>query len=474
MSLFVVRHQHSANRCPAADFETGAGLLNHLSKTNARRHGVRIRGDAVLAAHTLLIIAEADSEDVLHEFLRPFEAAGTVSVESASTCAQVVAGGGCEGIAPALDPAVPALDPEEACEEALDAGLVVHRAHPLNCETPLPALMGGVVMPNARFYIRNHFQIPNLDSATWRLEISGLVERPLSLNLAQLRALPSQSAVVTLECAGNGRAGFEPRVPGEQWGVGAVSTAEWTGVPLTEVLERAGVQRAARDVVFRGTDSGEVEARDGSVHFERSLSIDELTTSGALLAYAMNGEQLPVHHGYPLRLVVPSWYAVASVKWLTQIELIDRPFDGHFQIDRYHIDGEPLSLLQVRALIIEPRPGQPVEPGQVVIRGVAWSGAAPIEQVELSIDGASWQLATLIGERRRHSWQWWERVVRLDSIDGNVVIRARATDLAGRTQPDHPSWNRLGYANNAVQEVHVTVRSPVVSADPAQTQDADR
>ena len=284
MSLFVVRHQHSANRCPAADFETGAGLLNHLSKTNARRHGVRIRGDAVLATHTLLIIAEADSEDVLHEFLRPFEAAGTVSVESASTCAQVVAGGGCEGIAPALDPAVPALDPEEACEEALDAGLVVHRAHPLNCETPLPALMGGVVMPNARFYIRNHFQIPNLDSATWRLEISGLVERPLSLNLAQLRALPSQSAVVTLECAGNGRAGFEPRVPGEQWGVGAVSAAEWTGVPLTEVLERAGVQRAARDVVFRGTDSGKVEARDGSVHFERSLSIDELTTSGALLA----------------------------------------------------------------------------------------------------------------------------------------------------------------------------------------------
>jgi Oxidoreductase molybdopterin binding domain/Mo-co oxidoreductase dimerisation domain len=137
-----------------------------------------------------------------------------------------------------------------------------------------------------------------------------------------------------------------------------------------------------------------------AVHLERSLSIAELGTSGALLAYAMNGEQLPVHHGYPLRLVVPSWYAVAPLKWLTHIEVIDRPFDGHFQIDRYHIDGEPLSLLQVRALIIEPRPGRPVEPGPVVIRGVAWSGAAPIEQVELSIDGASWQPATLIGERR--------------------------------------------------------------------------
>jgi len=336
---------------------------------------------------------------------------------------------------------------------------MIHRAHPLNCETSIPALIGGVVMPNAHFYVRNHFQIPTLDPAVWQLAVGGLVERPLSLSLRDLRGMHAQTQVVTLECAGNGRAGLEPRVPGEQWGVGAVSTAEWTGVPLIEVLERAGVHGGARDVVFRGADSGEVETRDGSVHFERSLSIDELSTSGALLAYAMNGEQLPVHHGYPLRLVVPSWYAVASVKWLTQIELIDRPFDGHFQIDRYHIDGEPLSLLQVRALIIEPRPGQPVEPGEVVIRGVAWSGAAPIAKVELSVDGGSWQSAALSGERRRHSWQWWELAVRLDSTHGNVVIRARATDLAGRTQPDLPSWNRLGYANNAIQEIRVTVRS---------------
>jgi DMSO/TMAO reductase YedYZ molybdopterin-dependent catalytic subunit len=467
MRLFVVRHQHSADHCPAADFATGAGLLNHLNRANALRQGVRIRGDAVLAAHTLVMIAEAESEDVLREFLRPFEAAGTVSVESASTCARVVAGGGCEGMLPALDPAVPSLDPEEACEDALDAGLVVHRAHPLNCETPLPALTGGVVMPNARFYIRNHFQIPDLDSATWRLEVSGLVGRPLSLSLAQLRALPSQSAVITLECAGNGRAGLDPRVSGEQWGVGAVSTAEWTGVLLTEVLERAGLQRDARALVFRGADSGQVEARDGSVHFERSLPVDQVGSTGALLAYAMNGEELPVHHGYPLRLVVPSWYAVASVKWLTHIDVIDRSFDGHFQIDRYHVDGEPLSLQQVRAVIIEPRPGQPVELGEVVIRGVAWSGAASIAQVEVSIDGASWQPAALIGERRRHSWQWWELVVRLDTTSGDVVVRARATDTAGQTQPEQAPWNRLGYANNAIHEVRVSVRSSTAAADPS-------
>jgi DMSO/TMAO reductase YedYZ molybdopterin-dependent catalytic subunit len=457
MTLFVVRHVHSADRCPAADFTTGAELLNHLSRTSALRHGVRIRGDAVLAAHTLVMIAEAENEDVLRTFLQPFEAAGTVSVESASTCAQVVAGGGCEGMLPALDPAVPALNPEDACQDALDAGLVVHRAHPLNCETPLAALTGGVVMPNARFYIRNHFQIPDLDAAAWRLHVGGLVDRPLSLSLAELRALPSQSAMVTLECAGNGRASFEPRVPGEQWGVGAVSTAEWTGVPLTEVLERAGVQPTAREVVFRGADRGAVEERDEPVAFERSLSIDGLANTGALLAYAMNGEELPVHHGYPLRLVVPSWYAVASVKWLTHIEAIDRPFDGHFQIDRYHIDGEPVSLLEVRAVIIEPRPGQPLEPGPVVVRGVAWSGAAPIEQVEVSLGGGSWTAATLIGERRRHGWQWWEILAHLDDGTEEVVVRARATDLAGRTQPEQPRWNRLGYANNRVHEVRVAV-----------------
>src|SRR5260370_314738 len=154
---------------------------------------------------------------------------------------------------------------------------------------------------------------------------------------------PSQQRA-TRGWAGNGGAGLQPPVPGEQWDLGAVSTAEWTGVPLTEVLDRAGVQAAVREVVFRGADRGEVHGHDGGVHFERSLPVEQIGPVGALLAYAMNGEELPVHHGYPLRLVVPGWYAVASVKWLNQIELIGRPFDGYFQLDRYHIDGEPLSL----------------------------------------------------------------------------------------------------------------------------------
>jgi len=455
MSVFLVRHEHRAEQCPAADFAAGARLLNRLSRTTAARYGVRIRADAVLAAHTLVMIAEADSEDLLRAFLQPFETVGTVEVELASTCARVVAGGGCASSSPVLDATVPALDPEEACQQALDAGLVVHRAHPLNCETPLPALTGGVVMPNARFYVRNHFQIPHLDPAAWRLEVGGLVDRPLSLTLAQVRALPSQSAVATLECAGNGRVGLEPSVPGEQWGVGAVSTAEWTGVTLTEVLARAGVKSTAREVVFTAADRGPVEGLDGPIRFERSLSVSQLGSAGALLAYAMNGENLPVLHGYPLRLVVPGWYAVASVKWLTRIELIAQPFRGHFQTDRYHIDGAPVTLQEVRSLVIEPRPGQLVQPGQQVVRGVAWSGAAPICRVEVSIEHGPWQPATLTGEVRRHSWRWWELLARFEG-HGDVAVRSRAMDLAGRTQPEQPRWNPLGYANNAIHEVRLT------------------
>ena len=348
------------------------------------------------------------------------------------------------------------LNHDEAHQAALEAGLLVRSADPLNCETPLAFPRGGLLVPNALFYVRNHFGIPDLDAGSWRLAVGGLVGRRLSLDLDRLRAMPSATAVVTLECAGNGRGGFEPPAPGEQWGLGAVSTAEWTGVPLSEVLDRAGVQPAAQEVVFRGADSGYVDGYRGRVRFERSLPVGQLGQAGALLAYAMNGEELPPHHGFPLRLVVPGWYAVASVKWLTQIQLAGRPFRGYFQADRYHIGGKPLSLQRVRSLITEPAPGRTVEPGDTVIRGLAWSGAAPIARVEVRVDDAPWRSATLAGEHRRHSWQPWELSARLAG-PGNITIRARATDLAGQTQPDQPQWNPLGYANNAIHEVRLAV-----------------
>ncbi|HLZ69379.1 MAG TPA: sulfite oxidase [Dehalococcoidia bacterium] len=358
----------------------------------------------------------------------------------------------------------PVLDPQESCQRAIAAGLIVRCAHPLNCETPIHALIGGVVTPNAHFYVRNHFQIPRLDPETWRLSVGGVVERPLSLGLRGMRSLRSQTLVATLECAGNGRSLLHPAVEGEQWQLGAVSTAEWAGVPLVEVLERAGIKASAREVLFRGADAGSLETETGAIHFERSLTLADARDSGALLAYAMNGEPLPVQHGYPLRLIVPGWYAVASVKWLTEIEVIDRAFRGHFQTERYIVEreqcgravSEPVTLQRVRALITEPEPGARVARGTLTIRGVAWSGAAPIAHVELSVGGGVWQAARLIGERQRHGWQWWELLTRVEQC-GLIGIRARATDLAGRVQPEQPEWNRLGYATNQIQEVPIRV-----------------
>ena len=464
MALFVVRHEHAPDRCPAGDPEIGAMLLNYLSRPSVSQRGVRIQGEAVVQGeHTLYLIVEAPDESALRAFMQPFQMAGSVNVYPASTCARVVASGGCASPIP-VSSLTPALDAEEACQKAIDDGLLVHRAHPLNAETSIPALIGGVVMPNARFYVRNHFHMPNLDAAAFRLTVGGLVDRPFELSLADLRRMRSQTVVATLECAGNGRTLFEPSIPGEKWNLGAVSTAEWTGVPLVELLDRAGPKSGAREILFRGADAGPVEGSADDIRFERSLDLDRGRDADVLLAYAMNGEALPVQHGYPLRLVVPGWYAVASVKWLTEIELVPTPFAGHYQTEKYQYewesDGrvtrEPVTLQQVRALITEPASDEQVPRGSLVVRGVAWSGAAPIARVEISVDGGPWQEARLVSERKRHSWQWWESVAAVPTPKA-VNVRARATDLAGRTQPDRAEWNRLGYGNNSIQRVSIQV-----------------
>jgi len=466
MALFVVRHQHEASRCPAQDPDRGAQLLNHLSRPHVRELGAEIRGEAVIQGeHTLYLIVESDDERGVRELMKPFAAAGTVDVYPASTCARVVTSGGC-GVraSPASDDAVAAMDPEDACQRAIEAGLVVHRAHPLNAETSIPALLGGVVMPNAHFYVRNHFQIPALDAASWTLDVGGQVERPARLSLRDLRNMRSTALVVTLECAGNGRSLLTPPAPGEQWRLGAVSTAEWTGVPLAEILDRVGPTASARDVLFRGADRGRVEGRPEPIRFERSLALDVARHPEVLVAYAMNGEPIPAQHGAPVRLIVPGWYAVASVKWLTQIEVVERSFVGYYQGDKYvyeHESGgevvrEPVTLQRVRALVVEPTPDATVARGELAIRGVAWSGAAPIAHVEVSLGRGPWHEARLLGARSRGSWQWWETIARFDE-PGPTTVRARATDLAGRRQPEQPEWNRLGYGNNTVQVVPVVV-----------------
>jgi DMSO/TMAO reductase YedYZ molybdopterin-dependent catalytic subunit len=210
-----------------------------------------------------------------------------------------------------------------------------------------------------------------------------------------------------------------------------------------------------------------VDGVTAPVRFERALSVDDARSSGALVAYAMNGEPLPLQHGRPVRLIVPGWYSVASVKWLTEIDVIGHRFEAYFQTDRYMYewvrDGavirEPVRLQRVRAVIAEPSDGASVTAGEFVVRGVAWSGAAPIDRVEVSINGGRWQAARLIGKRRRHSWQWWELLTHSEPSENPrpSTVRARAIDLAGCTQPERAEWNRLGYGGNAIQTISITI-----------------
>jgi DMSO/TMAO reductase YedYZ molybdopterin-dependent catalytic subunit len=364
---------------------------------------------------------------------------------------------------------VPEADPDQSWQEALAAGLVGRSKVPLNCELT-PSMLDGEVTPESRFFRRNHFPMPVLDPACWRLAVGGLVREPLSLDLAELRELPADSATVTLECAGNGRTGFSPPVPGESWDLGAVSTACWTGARLADVLDRARIRPGAREIVFRGADGGPLPEVPGPVRFERSLPVADALRSGALLAYEMNGRPLPVAHGFPVRLVVPGWYAVAAVKWLTEIEVVDKPFRGFFQDTHYvyewrrdgRAEREPVRVQRVRAMIVAPAAGEQLPRDELEISGVAWSGAARITHVEVAIDGTgtadtgTWRPAELVGPASRFGWQRWRLRVR-GVPAGPARVRARAADAAGNNQLARPEWNALGYGGNFVHEVTVTV-----------------
>jgi DMSO/TMAO reductase YedYZ molybdopterin-dependent catalytic subunit len=355
-------------------------------------------------------------------------------------------------------------DPRQVWQEALQAGLVGLSQDPLNCEVP-PELLDAEVTPTTRFFRRNHFGIPLLDAPGWRLKIGGLVRRPMSLGLDELKRFGSVSTVTLLECAGNGRSSYVPAVQGEQWGLGAVGNAKWTGVRLADVLDAAGVQRGAAEVVFRGADQGIVSGSAATIAFERSLSVADARYRGALLAFAMNDEPLPACHGYPVRLVVPGKYAVASVKWLTDITVTSTKFDGFFQAEHYVFEWsrggavvrQPVADPAVRALITAPSTGDQLPHAAFRVRGVAWSGPAPVTLVEVSVAGGRWQPATLADQPGQHGWQRWELPARPAS-PGRVTIRARATDSAGRTQQADPEWNRLGYGGNFIHEVTVLLR----------------
>jgi DMSO/TMAO reductase YedYZ molybdopterin-dependent catalytic subunit len=319
--------------------------------------------------------------------------------------------------------------------------------------------------PSRSFYVRNHFDIPRIAAEAWRLRLEGSVEHPSRFALSDLRALPARDLVVTLECAGNGRRAMDPPSPGIPWGFGAVGTARFTGVPVSALLDRAGTRFAAVEVVFIGADRGRLDSGQ-IVPFARSLPIEVARHPDTLVAVAMNGRPLSAEHGFPARLIVPCWYAMASVKWLVGIQVVDVPFEGYFQKDEYVYVGddgaspsEPVTLMRVRAVIGAPRDGEEVPPGPVKLAGAAWSGHPPVVRVDLSVDeGATWRPADLGPAPSPYAARRWRCSLRLDR-PGSYSIVVRATDQEGNSQPYDPLWNERGYGNNVTHRVRLNVTS---------------
>jgi sulfite oxidase len=304
---------------------------------------------------------------------------------------------------------------------------------------------------------------------TWKLAIGGEVERPLSLTLADLNKVPVQSVTNTLECAGNGRALQHPKVPGIQWGKGAVGNAQFSGPSLKSLLEKAGVKDTGKHVIFRGLDvvPGKVPP------FVRSIPIEKALDGDTLVATHMNGAALTPHHGYPARVITPGWAGAASCKWLAEIMVQDKPGEGNFMLPGYRMPNQPVKLgeavkpedthsvtgLTVKSLIAGPSDGAKVKAGAQVVRGVAWAGEADITRVDISTDGgASWSPARLGKDRAKYAWRLWSYAWK-PTRSGDYTILSRATDSQGRVQPDAAVWNPSGYFHNACDQVKVYVQA---------------
>jgi DMSO/TMAO reductase YedYZ molybdopterin-dependent catalytic subunit len=329
---------------------------------------------------------------------------------------------------------------------------------------PLEAMHHDVT-PSGLHYLLTHYDIPVIEERTWQLNVTGRVSRPMTLTLDDLRTRAARTVRVTMECAGNGRAHLRPRPVSQPWLVEAVGTADWTGVPLGDVLAEAGVDPTAVEVVCTGADHG-VE-RGVEQDYQRALPMADAVREEVLLAYAMNGMPLPPQHGYPLRLVVPGWYGMAHVKWLRDITVVDEPFTGFQNTEAYRVRqdaddvGDPVTRIAPRALLIPP--GYPdfmsreriVRPGPVPLTGRAWSGHAPIVSVEFSADGGNTWAPAELGEADGGPWAWRRWSHTWTASPGRHVLTCRATDADGNTQAVEPAWNRGGFATNGCHHASV-------------------
>lgn len=336
--------------------------------------------------------------------------------------------------------------------------MIIISEQPFNAETPLSALRKPLT-PNDLFYVRNHFDVPDVDEAAWKLSVGGAVGSSRQFTLEEIQAFPSRKILALLECAGNGRTSLEPPVNGTLWDLGAVAQAEFSGTSLHNVLDLVNPAADSIEALFTGADCGEVRTAE-SAHYARSLPLELALHPDVMLVWDINGEKLPLNHGYPLRLLVPGWYGMASVKWLKEITLLTTRFEGFFQQDEYVYfegkefpEGAPVQEVRVRSLILSHSDGDSHPAGTHEVSGVAWSGNGKITEVSLSADGGSnWQTAALDDNNEQYAWTRWRASVELNQ-PGAYSLIARAADAAGNVQPIAPLWNRGGYGNNVVQQI---------------------
>lgn len=373
------------------------------------------------------------------------------------------------GLSLALGFAMPARAKERAVETDETDRLIVRVARPLDAETPVQEFVSSLT-PNSRFFVRSHFGPPpseQLSDENWRLRVTGLVDRPLTLTLRELKQFATVTITAVMQCSGNGRASYRPKVPGVQWDRGAVGNARWTGVRLRDVLAKAGPQTNGLHVQFQGADR---PAAETVPLFVRSIPIEKALHLDTIVAYEMNGRPLPLLHGAPLRVVTPGWMADSCIKWLTDITVRQDEAQGYYMQTAYRYPARPVTPgeviasselkpveeMVVKSLIAQPREGASLVPGPVTIGGVAWTGEGRIVSVEVSLDeGRTWEPARLVGEDLPYAWRQWQYIWQATS--GTKTILCRATDDRGVTQPKASPWNPGGFLWNGWDHVSVTV-----------------
>jgi DMSO/TMAO reductase YedYZ molybdopterin-dependent catalytic subunit len=354
-------------------------------------------------------------------------------------------------------------------EDRAKRDMLVRSVRPEDLEMPL-AGFADYITPIEHFFVRTHVYVPAVNGSEWRLRVEGEVATPLTLTMDELKKLPAIELVSVVECAGNGRGFYEPPVPGMQWANGAVGNGRWRGVRLADVLKRAGLKDSAKEILFDGADMPLGTMPD----FQRSIPVKKALDPNTLLAYEMNGETLPVKHGFPLRVVAPGWASDSWVKWVTSIRVLAKEHDGFWMKGAYRHPGkpvapgaaipqeqmQPVTSLRVKSVIAAPLDGAAAIAGKpLAIRGVAWGGdAGPVAAVDVSIDGGrNWKPAALRPDQKtQFGWRQWE-FNWTPVQEAYYTILARARDTAGNTQPFDQEWNPSGYGWNVVPRVGVDV-----------------